>query len=183
VSCDADAVAEELAVFCRHGFKAAAEIGAIVDVAANGALAGALSVGRTRRSGADCPPETVPPPGTRGSHKERSPIGWPAGFSSRQRQAASPGGVMAKFRGPNQGRKLVWRITAYAPLGEFVDPGAELPPVAAVRGEAGPGGWVLSSFDLMHGVEVREDGDTVPGELCDALFSFPEAAPKPDDPA
>lgn len=88
---------------------------------------------------------------------------------------------MARFRGPIQGSKQVWRITADAPLGEFVDPGA-LPPSTASRSEPEPGGWVLSSFDLMHGVEVREDGDTVPGDLYDALFSFPDAAPKPDDP-
>ena len=88
---------------------------------------------------------------------------------------------MAKFRGPNQGRKLVWRITPDAPLGEFVDPGA-LPPSPAVPGEPERGGWVVSSFDLKHGVDVREDGDTVPGDLYDALFLFPKAAPSPGDP-
>lgn len=88
---------------------------------------------------------------------------------------------MAKFRGPNQGSKLVWRITADAPLGEFVDPGA-LPPSPAVPGEPERGGWVVSSFDLKHGVEVREDGDTVPGDLYDALFSIPKGGPTPGDP-
>ena len=90
---------------------------------------------------------------------------------------------MAKFRGPNQGSKLVWRITADAPLGEFVDPSAPTPPSPAVPDEPEPSGWVVSSFDLKHGVEVREDGDTVPGDLYDALFSFPKVASKPRDPA
>jgi hypothetical protein len=90
---------------------------------------------------------------------------------------------MAKFRGPNQGRKLVWRITADAPQGAFVDPAALPPSPPAVPGAPELGGWILSSFDLKHGAEVREGGDTVPGDLYDALFSFPEAAPKPGDPA
>ncbi|MES3013555.1 MAG: hypothetical protein V4750_07495 [Pseudomonadota bacterium] len=88
---------------------------------------------------------------------------------------------MATFRGPNQGSKLVWRITAEAPLGALVDPGA-LPPSRAVPGEPEPGGWVVSSFDLKHGVDVRDEDDTVPGDLYDALFSLPKAGPSPGDP-
>ena len=88
---------------------------------------------------------------------------------------------MARFNGPNQCRKVVWRITADAPLGEFVEPGAP-PPSAVVPDEPVPAGWVASSFDLKHGVEVREDGDTVPGDLYDALFSRTWAEPKPGDP-
>ena len=50
-------------------------------------------------------------------------------------------------------------------------------------GEPESGGWVVSSFELKHGVDVRDDDDTVPGDLYDALFPLPGAAPKSGDPA
>jgi hypothetical protein len=59
-------------------------------------------------------------------------------------------------------------------MGEWVDlakiakyvPPPELPEVSS-------GGWVVSSFDLLHGTDVIEEGeaDTVPGELLDQLFA------------
>ncbi|MBC8058134.1 MAG: hypothetical protein H7Y61_16295 [Rhizobiales bacterium] len=72
----------------------------------------------------------------------------------------------------------MWRISAAAPLGEFVDPDA-LPPPRAASGEPETGGWVVSSFDLKHGADVHEDFDTVPDELFDQLF--PEPSRKPSD--
>jgi len=90
--------------------------------------------------------------------------------------------VQRKPTGP--AKRLVWRISEAAPLGEFVDPNAAPPAQApAPPGESErPGGWVLSSFELKHGVDVREGDDTVPGELFDELFAPPAAPPKPRDP-
>lgn len=77
-------------------------------------------------------------------------------------------------------RKLVWRISERAPLGEWVDPsvapavaaapaGAETPPLGELP-EVSSGGWIISSFDLLHGTDISEDEDTVPGDLLDELF-------------
>lgn len=90
---------------------------------------------------------------------------------------------MAQFNGSKQGKKLIWRITAAAPLGQFVDPDAE-PPRASASDESAPecGGWVVSSFDLKHGVDILEDSDTVPGDLYDELFPPSRAAPNSSRP-
>jgi hypothetical protein len=67
---------------------------------------------------------------------------------------------------------LVWRVTRDAPLGEWIDArtipgdldtGDELPEVTL-------GTWASSSFDLLHGADVSESPDTVPGDLLDELF-------------
>ena len=90
---------------------------------------------------------------------------------------------MARFNGPKQGKKLIWRITAAAPLGEFVDPDAE-PRRPPTPDESAPerGGWVVSSFDLKHGADVSEGSDTVPGDLYDELFAPSGAAPNSGGP-
>jgi hypothetical protein len=75
----------------------------------------------------------------------------------------------------------VWRITAAAPLGEFVDPDA--PPPRPSPADRERGGWVVSSFDLAHGAEVSEGTDTVPDDLFDELFAPPKPPEKPRDPA
>ena len=77
-----------------------------------------------------------------------------------------------------QGKKMVWRITEAAPLGEFVDPNAPSPQ-SKDRPEISSGGWVVSSFELLHGTEITDSPDTVPDELFDELFAPPKAAPKP----
>jgi len=69
-------------------------------------------------------------------------------------------------------KRLVWRISQAAPLGEFVDPNAPLP---ALEREDLPetstgGGWAMSSFELLHGADVSEGPDTVPDEVFDELF-------------
>lgn len=68
--------------------------------------------------------------------------------------------------------RKVWRITADAPLGRWVDPEVERvePPLPDERIEPG---WRQSSFDLAFGLDVRDATDTVPGELLDELFKEP----------
>jgi hypothetical protein len=74
--------------------------------------------------------------------------------------------------------KRVWRISESAPKGEWVvksapanpRPGDDLPEVSY-------GTWVTSSYDLLDGTDIKEDPDTLPGELFDELF-----APKKDPP-
>ena len=76
-------------------------------------------------------------------------------------------------------KKLVWRISEAAPLGEFVDPNA--PRTAPERRDlpevSSGGGWVVSSFELLHGADVSEGPDTVPADLFDELFPPPKANP------
>jgi hypothetical protein len=74
--------------------------------------------------------------------------------------------------------KRVWRISLNAPLGAWVDsvparqPGAV--PASSVTAQPSQadadGHWLMSSFDLLSGVDVTENPDTVPGELIDELF-------------
>ena len=69
-------------------------------------------------------------------------------------------------------RKLVWRISDSVPQGEWVDPGTADRVIADAAKEVASGSsWASSSFDLLQGVEVREDDpDTMPAELYDELF-------------
>jgi hypothetical protein len=69
-------------------------------------------------------------------------------------------------------------MSASNPMGEWVDshPAPEIDPVPArsltMRSLPADedGHWLMSSFDLLSGVEVTENPDTVPGELFDELF-------------
>lgn len=88
---------------------------------------------------------------------------------------------MAQGKSSKPAKRRVWRITAAAPLGEFVDPDASPPRPAP--GDRERGGWVVSSFDLMHGAEISEGPDTVSDDLFDELFPAPKLPPKPRDPA
>lgn len=73
---------------------------------------------------------------------------------------------------PPPRKKLVWRISARAPKGEWVDPSlAEQPSPASPLPEVTFGGYVMSSFDLLSGTDVDEDDTTIPGELFDELFA------------
>jgi hypothetical protein len=76
---------------------------------------------------------------------------------------------MVQRKQPRRGKKMVWRITEAAPLGEFVDPDATPEPVKN-REEGSQGGFLMSSFELLHGTDVSESPDTVPDELFDELF-------------
>jgi hypothetical protein len=89
---------------------------------------------------------------------------------------------MAQHKPPTKTKKQVWRITDAAPLGEIVDPDAAATPVPAREdSERSAGGWVVSSFELLHGAEVNEDESTIPGELFDELFAPQVGKPKPAD--
>ncbi len=75
--------------------------------------------------------------------------------------------------------RRVWRVSAQAPLGEMVDieiASAARPSEPDVKHEeADPAqvreiGWRQSSLELSDGLEVREDHDTVPGDLWDEFF-------------
>jgi hypothetical protein len=68
---------------------------------------------------------------------------------------------MAPVKRSVSAKRLVWRITAEAPLGEYVEIGgastASTAPAATPKQmETHEGGWVESSFDLARGLEVRE---------------------------
>jgi hypothetical protein len=90
-----------------------------------------------------------------------------------------PGGqVVAKHGKPIEAPRRVWRMTPSAPQGEIVD--STLPavaPKAVEKAAEKPAGsetvdphWRASSFDLLHGLEVSDEADTIPGELFDELF-------------
>ena len=75
--------------------------------------------------------------------------------------------------------RKVWRISARAPMGEWVDSAAPvIPKVSKDLPEVSYGTWVTSSYDLLDGAEVIEDPDTLPGELFDELFGPKQDAPK-----
>ena len=85
---------------------------------------------------------------------------------------------MVHRKQPGRGKKMVWRITEAAPLGEFVDPDSTPGPVKN-REEGTQGGFLMSSFELLHGTDISESPDTVPDELFDELFPrHKDAAPK-----
>ncbi len=69
--------------------------------------------------------------------------------------------------------RMVWRISSAAPLGQLVDVASPVEaPVLRPPAEPTPPGWAMSSFELLHGVEItEEDPSTVPAELIDELFN------------
>jgi len=88
---------------------------------------------------------------------------------------------MARVKGPAPPRKLVWRISEAAPAGEWVDPTSVegcAPMQAGLPEASSGGGWVMSSFDLLTGVDVSDEDVTVPGDLLDELFPPPGAVPR-----
>ena len=71
---------------------------------------------------------------------------------------------------PMEPPNRVWRISAAAPLGEWVDKAAAAHrPPAADAPEVTFGSW-FSSYDLLDGASVSEAVDTVPDALFDELF-------------
>jgi hypothetical protein len=86
----------------------------------------------------------------------------------------------------------VWRISEAAPLGEWVDRHATPPTIPLASPERGTmadlpevstGGWLVSSYDLLSGTDVVDEGsDSVPMELFDELFPLhSEASGKPTE--
>jgi hypothetical protein len=66
--------------------------------------------------------------------------------------------------------RRVWRVTANAPQGEYVDLDAPPARPTVVHFDRPEPGWLQSSFDLSTGLEVVDASDTVPAELFDELF-------------
>ena len=80
----------------------------------------------------------------------------------------------------------MWRITAQSPLGEFVEVDAAKPDARARSPEtpvilepARPTSWHESTGDLLSGVDVTDETDSMPGELFDKLFNQPSDGPVP----
>ena len=78
--------------------------------------------------------------------------------------------------------KVIWRISAAAPLGEYVrtepEAVAEAPDDAEAEPKVDEGpreiperGWHHSTHELAHGMDVSEEPlDTLPDELLDLFF-------------
>jgi hypothetical protein len=72
---------------------------------------------------------------------------------------------------PRPAKKLIWRISEDMPLGDWVDSTSTPAPITKTEPPEEPtDSWASSSFDLLHGVDVSENEDTVPSELLDELF-------------
>jgi hypothetical protein len=78
-------------------------------------------------------------------------------------------------------KRLVWRMTERAPMGEWVDPSAppEPPPTKDLP-EVSSGSWIVSSFDLLNGVDIDDSPNTVPDDLFDELFPPTDDRKPPD---
>jgi hypothetical protein len=81
----------------------------------------------------------------------------------------------------------VWRITAQAPLGEFaeVDPTApesrtRAPDAPVILEPPRPTSWHESTGDLLAGVDVTDETESMPGELFDELFNQRSEQPAPN---
>ena len=80
---------------------------------------------------------------------------------------------------PTVPAKMVWRMSASAPMGEWVEMAAPvIPKPSNDLPEVSDGSRVTSSYDLLDGTEVIEDPDTLPGDLFDELFAPKQDAPK-----
>ena len=80
---------------------------------------------------------------------------------------------MARRKDEKEPPRLVWRITADAPLGEYVDPkiAARQKRTNTAGDEARERSWLGSSLELLGGVRVSETPmETLPGELIDEFF-------------
>jgi hypothetical protein len=85
-----------------------------------------------------------------------------------------------KTKDKDKPAKVVWRISASAPLGEYVrtepEPANEtpLPATTAVIGEPREipeRGWHHSTHELAHGMDMSEESlDTLPDDLFDQFF-------------
>jgi hypothetical protein len=89
---------------------------------------------------------------------------------------------MSKARAPLD-KRMVWRISPDAPLGEWVDSESTPAPGRARTPKAAPaevqwGNYLMSSFDLLSGADVCELPDTTPGDLIDGLFNPKDTTPR-----
>ena len=78
---------------------------------------------------------------------------------------------MGRHKSAELRRRRVWRVTADAPQGEYVDPDQPpAPPPAVVHFDRPEPGWLQSSFDLAIGLEVKDASDTITADDFDELF-------------
>lgn len=69
-------------------------------------------------------------------------------------------------------------MTADAPLGQIVDLDSRARELSAAPADASPvvldpapvANWRVSSHDLLNGLEVTDQTDSIPGDLFDELF-------------
>ena len=89
---------------------------------------------------------------------------------------------MARHKAPTKTKRLVWRISDHAPLGEWVDPNLPPPPKPEHLDapDEVPGGWRRSTYDLLAGVEIDDNPNTVPDDLFDELFGAGRGEPAKD---
>ena len=83
--------------------------------------------------------------------------------------------MMKVKRRPVPVKKIIWRMSDNAPLGEYVSgndasaPGGASATSGTARGSQSS--WRLSSVELLDGLQVTEQPlDTLPGELLDQFF-------------
>jgi hypothetical protein len=97
------------------------------------------------------------------------------------------GAAMKPRKSNDPADNWVWRVDPDKPSGEWVDSSAPAagplrrappkPTTLTELPEVSTGGWLVSSFDLLNGIDVVDEGsDTVPAELFDELFP-----PSPSD--
>jgi hypothetical protein len=86
---------------------------------------------------------------------------------------------MARHKPSSKTKPMIWRISDRAPLGEWVDPNLppEPPRKPPSEGDDEDRGWRRSTYDLLKGVDIDDNPNTVPDDLFDELFGAPE--PKP----
>ena len=86
---------------------------------------------------------------------------------------------MAKSKKTPAVKKVVWRMSSAAPLGEYVSPEQGASPAGASSktapkptGKPDPrSSWKLSSLELSDGLLVSEQPlDSLPGDLIDEFF-------------
>lgn len=59
-------------------------------------------------------------------------------------------------RTPSAPAKMIWRISAYAPMGEWVSKSAPVTKPGELVPEVGSGTWIRSKYDLLDGADVTE---------------------------
>lgn len=82
---------------------------------------------------------------------------------------------MAKAKKKAEVKKVIWRMSSAAPLGEYVHPAdaagpaSESPPAPPTPDPKSS--WRLSSLELQDGLQVSEQPiDTLPDDLWDEFF-------------
>jgi hypothetical protein len=69
--------------------------------------------------------------------------------------------------------RRIWRVTADAPQGEYVDSRADEPKASEPRkvaGDVAEAGWLQSSLDLARGLEIIDRTDSMSSEWFDHWF-------------